>query len=348
MTEAKTEHQFTVATHFLRLLSDYLANSGHELAPLFQATGIPLNALDDPNGRVPFDSFNRLCTEASKLLNDPSLGLSLGQSARIGYLGTHGFALTSCANGVELMQQSVRYSALVIDAAYSEFEFRDREIIRYWRSNLPDNAPLGRLQDELYQAFTVALVRYLFNRQDLAPNWVSFRHARPNDVGPYDALFRCPVYFDAANTAIGFDPEYINLPLPHANAQLRRIMDDVCARLLKALGNSLEPTWLAMVRQAVLASFSHGMPELPVIASSTGMSEDELKGKLSDRGISFRSLVDNLRQGLARGYVRDPNLSLVDITYLLGFSEQSTFQRAFKRWTGMSPGQYRKEASPET
>jgi AraC-like DNA-binding protein len=72
------------------------------------------------------------------------------------------------------------------------------------------------------------------------------------------------------------------------------------------------------------------------------MSEEQLKEALSARELSFRGFVDNLRQALALGYIRDPQMSLVDIAYLLGFSEQSAFQRAFKRWTGMPPGDYRR------
>ncbi|WP_367114619.1 helix-turn-helix transcriptional regulator [Aquabacterium sp.] len=70
------------------------------------------------------------------------------------------------------------------------------------------------------------------------------------------------------------------------------------------------------------------------------------KEHFAQRGISFRSFIDELRQALALGYMRDPNLSLVDIAYLLGFSEQSAFQRAFKRWTGQTPGDYRRKPAP--
>ena len=97
-----------------------------------------------------------------------------------------------------------------------------------------------------------------------------------------------------------------------------------------------------MARSAVLESFKLGMPELVHVASAANMSEEELKKQLAKRGLSFRSFVDDLRHGLAMGYVRDPTLSLVDIAFLLGFSEQSAFQRAFKRWTGKPPGDYRK------
>lgn len=304
--------------------------------------GIDEALLNDPNSRVPFSSFHTLCDLTAEALGEPSLGLKLGQSVRPGHLGSHGFALMSCSTAGELMQQSARYSALTIDAGHNVFERKGDEFIRYWRRNLPGGESLGRLQDELHQATLVTLARWFVNREDLNPNWVSFRHAKPADVSDYDRVFRCPVHFGAAETAVGFDAGFASLPLPHANAQLHRIMDDLCAQLLKQQGNALEPPWLAIARRSVLEAFKLGVPEIGEVARATGLTEDQLKENLSQRGLSFRGLLDDLRRALAVGYMRDPSLGLVDIAYLLGFSEQSAFQRAFKRWTGMTPGDYRR------
>ena len=177
-------------------------------------------------------------------------------------------------------------------------------------------------------------------------DWVSFRHARPLDVRAYEDVFRCPLRFDAPETALGIDARYLDVRLPHANAQLRRIMDDLCAQLLKQLGDTVEPAWLAIARRTVLESFKDGVPEVNAVAKATGFTEAQLKGQLSQRGLSFRGFIDELRRSLALGYTRDPSLGLVDIAFLLGFSEQSAFQRAFKRWTGMTPGDYRRTSSP--
>ena len=92
----------------------------------------------------------------------------------------------------------------------------------------------------------------------------------------------------------------------------------------------------------MLESFQKGFPDMAEVARATQLSEQALKDKLNERGLSFRAFIDDLRQALAVGYMRDPTLSLVDVAYLLGFSEQSAFQRAFKRWTGQTPGDYRK------
>jgi AraC-like DNA-binding protein len=98
-------------------------------------------------------------------------------------------------------------------------------------------------------------------------------------------------------------------------------------------------------RREIMSSFERGMPKLEQIAAAIDLSPRALRGRLSKKRISFRVLADEVRCGLALSNVHDSTLSLVDLAYLLGFSEQTSFQRAFKRWTGRSPGEYRREAT---
>ncbi|MDE2422507.1 MAG: AraC family transcriptional regulator [Gammaproteobacteria bacterium] len=336
-----SEH-FSVAVHFLKLLTDYVESKNLPSTNLLQHVGLHEESLQDPNGRIPFEQFSRLCDLTADMLHEPNFGLKLGQSIRPGHLGSHGFALMSCSTPDELIQQHIRYSALTIDAIHIDIVQKGNEIIRYTRSNLLNQTPISKLQEQLHVSTSVTLARWFVNRMDLNPNWISFQHTKPDDIHEYTELFRCPIKFSQPETAISIDANFFNLTLPHANPQLRRIMADLCAQLLKQLGNALEPLWLAKVRKAVLEAFQDGLPDIKVAALKSGISEEELKERLAERGLSFRGFVDDLRQALAVGYIRDPNLSLVDIAYLLGFSEQSAFQRAFKRWTGMTPGDYRK------
>lgn len=339
--DASILENYSVAVHFMRLLTDYTERHGLPLDRLLELANIHHDILNDPNDRVRFSDFAHACDIAANVLSDPDLGLNIGQTIRPGHLGTHGFAMMSCATAEEMLLQSARYSALTMDVGHNEFKMNGAECVRYWRSNLPEGVTLGRLQEDLNQATSVTLVRWFGNREDLNPSWVSFRHSKPSNIRAYETLFRCPLRFEASETAIGFPSDYLKLRLPHADTQVNRIMRDLCTQLIKKLGNALEPAWLAIARKTVLESFKHGMPEIAAVAKATEMTEAELKELLSERGITFRSFVDELRQAMALGYIRDPKMGLVVIAYLLGFSEQSAFQRAFKRWTGMTPGEYR-------
>lgn len=334
--------QFSVAVHFFKLVIDYIQTKDVDVADFLHKAGLHEIALQEPNDRIPFDTFSELCEFTAFYFNEPNLGLKLGESIRPGHLGSHGFALMSCSNVTELIQQHIRYSALTIDALHIEVEKKGDEYIRYCKSNLPNQAPLGKIQEQLNMATTVALSRWFVNRLDLNPQWISFQHDRPENIEEYQKLFNCPISFSQSYTAIGINAGLFNLSLPGANPQLKRIMDDLCAQLIKKLGNTLEPAWLAQARQVIIQSFQTGLPEIEIIAQEIHLTEEEFKNLLSEREMSFRGFVDELRYALALGYVRDPALNLVDISYLLGFSEQSAFQRAFKRWTGMTPGEYRR------
>ena len=342
--DGEPRQEFTVALHFFQLLTDYTSRHGLAGERLLELAGLPVHvAKGDENGRVAFDVFNRLFEVAASELGEPSLGLKIGQRVRPGHLGTHGYALMNCSTALELAQQSSRYSALTIDACHNVIIKRGNEYVRVVHSNLPGGALVGRLVDELQHSIAATFGRWITNHEDLNPLWASFRHEHPGDISVYEEVFRCPLRFGAEETAIAMDSRFADLPLPLADPQVRRVMEDMCAQLVKQLGKALEPSWLASARRNALGAFQQGVPTLDVIAQSVGLSDHEFKDLLSARGISFRAFLDDLRRALSTAYMQDQGLSLVDIAYLSGFSEQSAFQRAFKRWTGMTPGDYRRQ-----
>lgn len=142
----------------------------------------------------------------------------------------------------------------------------------------------------------ITLARWLIGRPDIRPAWVAFRHAQPDDIREYQALFQCPLHFGAADTALAFDERYLDLSLPQANSQVRGMMDALCERLLQQLGSLVEPDWLLACRRAILKSFEAGVPELPQIAAALQMTPRLLRQRLSGSGINFRRLVDALRR----------------------------------------------------
>lgn len=331
----------TVAVHYMRVIFDYLQRKNYSADQFLAEIHVNKSLFDHPNERIDFQIFNQACHLLQDKFQHPNLGICLGQLVSTGHLGPHGFALMTCSNARELMQQNMRYSALTIDAGSNVFERKGHEFIRYWKSNLGENHPLGKLQDELHQASYVNLSRHLFNQHDLSPLWVSFQHDQPEDISEYENLFRCPIYFSAEHTAIGFHERFLDYPLPSSNESVHIVMSDLRHQLLKQLGSHLEPSWLAVVRKTIMESFQMGGVSFEELAQITGFTADELKTEMNRHQLNFRTLVDDIRQSLAISYVRNPKLSLVEIAFLLGFSEQSAFQRAFKRWTGKTPKEYR-------
>ena len=348
-TPAISSSDFTVAAHYVRLLAGHCESHGLPTARLLSEVELPIDALDDVDARIPFTAYGLMMEFASESLRDPNLGLHLGQAFRPGYLGAYGLVLQACTTFRDLIPRMVRYAALMHDACRDEVEERDGQFILRWRSNLPDNADPGRHHSELNFASIVVQASWMAGVDDETPLWVSFRHSRPANIIEHEALFACPLHFGAAENAIAFAANLLDLPLLQPNPPVLRAMEALSEQMLQKLQAGAEPLWVKACKKAIVDSLRDGTPEVEPIAAKLNISARNLRRRLADRNLNFRNLVDDLRHELAKRYMEDPTLDLEDIAFLLGFSEQSAFQRAFRRWTGETPGRLRRSlARPHT
>lgn len=331
----------TVAVSYVRLLADYAGWHGLPVAVLLQEAGLAAGALDDVDVRLLFRDYARMMEHAVQGLSDPNLGLHLGQQMRIGHLGAYGVMMASCSTVADMVPRMVRYAALMHEACRDEIEERGGEWILHWRSNLPGNVSPGRQHVEQNFASMVAMHAWATGKET-APLWVSFRHPQPDDVRELEAFFSCPLRFDTSEDSIAYPMQALETPLLQANLPVRQAMETLSERQLKKLGLRSDPEWLRVCRNAIADALSQGTPELNSIAAVAGVPGWKLRRLLAEHGLNFRVLVDDVRRDLAKRYVADPALSLVDVAFLLGFSEQSAFQRAFRRWTGEAPGRLRR------
>lgn len=328
----------TVAMPLLRLVVDYCRLHGLQHGTLF--TGLPVDA----DARLSFDSFARICASAAAALGDPAFGLHLGLQARPGHLGVHGFTLMSCANGHQQLERSLRYSSLVNAGFRNEVVLEESSCIRFWRPNGAASGSYDRIQKDLSVALWIAISRQVSGFEHAAPSWVSFSYPRPGNALEYEQAFACPVHFAAPDTAACFPRKLLDQAMPQANEEVRQAMDHLCEQWLKRQVESSRPAWLGECRRFIIQAFGEAPPSLSGVAAQLGLLPGELKRLLAGQQLNFRKLVDTLRFELARSYIGDARLSLVDVAYLLGFSEQSAFQRAFKRWSGLTPGEFREQA----
>ena len=165
------------------------------------------------------------------------------------------------------------------------------------------------------------------------------RHAPPACEEAYRDFFNAPVFFTAAGDCILLPLDAVDRALPGTNPQFARIHDqlnvDYLAQLRKGdLGHR--------VKAGILDALPSGSVANEQVAKDLGMSVRSLQRKLAEESTSFRDLLDASRQEMALGYIRDPGIELSEIAFLLGFSDQSAFSRAYKRWTGETPNEVRK------
>ncbi|MCH8867026.1 MAG: helix-turn-helix domain-containing protein, partial [Proteobacteria bacterium] len=165
----------------------------------------------------------------------------------------------------------------------------------------------------------------------------------PATVHPdaYRDALRAPVQFNSEVGSIHFDKDTLNEPLPHGTPNIAKATDKIAEQYIEAL----DPHKVAsQVRRLLIDLLPSGKVDQGMVSSQLHRSTSTLQRQLQAEGLSYRDVLESTQRGLAENYLRDRKYSHAQISYLLGFSEQSNFSRAFKRWTSLSPRQYQESA----
>lgn len=322
---------------YARGLIDHLRQRQLDVSPLLALAGLDEAALDQPARTLAATTYAGLWAEAERLSGDAQLGLHVGEVVRPGKYGVLGYVMMSCETLGESLLRQLRYQDLVGKSGRSELvQTGDRCELR-WHSAM---ARASRHVGEEHVASWVAFARWILGTPGRDPVEVQFEHPAPADVSEHQRLFRCPLRFGQAYTAVAFEPGLLKLPLRDKNPEMRALMDRH-AEMLLAQQVQGEAELTQEIRETIARQLADGVPEIEVVAAQLKVQPRTLQRRLSQAGTSYKDLVDDVRRRQALKYIADPRLNLPEIAFLLGFSEQSSFQRAFKRWTGLPPGQYR-------
>jgi AraC-like DNA-binding protein len=177
----------------------------------------------------------------------------------------------------------------------------------------------------------------------LDPMQVEFTYPAPDDVKAYEDLFRCRVVFGAPQWRMSWRLADADRPFVASNRDLARANDHILDRAVK----SLRPeTLVERVKLEMIDELPSGRASADAIAQAMGMSGRSLQRRLAEEGSSYKDLLAEVRRDLARQYVEESETSVTDISFLLGFSDVSSFSRAFKRWFGVSPAAARQGGLP--
>jgi AraC-like DNA-binding protein len=167
---------------------------------------------------------------------------------------------------------------------------------------------------------------------------IEFRRAPPAQIEDFQKLLRAPLQFGTARTRLVFDADAIERPLEGGNPELARHHDAIALQYLSRIERD---NIQARVREVLTRRLSHGEPSQEDVAELLNMSARTLQRKLGDGGTTYKEILDETRRVLALAYLSAPRHTVSDVTYMLGFSAGSSFTRAFRRWTGQSPSNWR-------
>jgi AraC-like DNA-binding protein len=296
----------------------------------------PLDALD-PDERVPIAPSLELLRGAVEMTGDPDLGLKAAREIALGDYGAIEYVVNSASSMRDAIALLGRYLPLINDALEFSMRIENGKALIQLESRvvLPRAAA-----DFQLAAFYVATLRH--RRQPIDPNFeVLFTHVRPENVDEYERTFAPGlVRFSAPWSGFVLDPRSLEQPYESADPALHGVLRKYADVLLADLPKTASVT--ERVRALIGEQLSSGEAGADRIARSLHMSRRTLGRKLEHEGTTFKQLLDDTRRRLALRYVGGHDLGLTEIAFLLGFSQAGPFHRAFKRWTGQTPLEYRR------
>lgn len=330
----------TLAVNFLQSLFDVVNKSETTKEELLKAAGLVLDLEEESSQRISGKQYCDLLDLAAQQCKDRDIGLHMGEAIKPGHYGVLGYACMSSKTFEDTFQRMHRYQALVSDIGSSRVQQLDDQVKFQFECDTRPFPP--RHLSEEHLAGVITFSRWISNNKG-APSSVHFQHSQPDDISEHKRIFNCPVLFDQKETAIYFPADLLDAPLPQADPVLSKMMDTYAEQQLIKLpkGESL----MDQAKRALADLLQNGEPNLEKLASRLNLSARTLQRQLKQEDLSYQALLEKIRNQLALGYIQQNHLSLTDIAFLLGFSEQSSFQRAFKRWTGETPGRYRKKVN---
>ncbi len=301
--------------------------------------GIDMDATPAFDARVPTSVLhNALISHAGREI-DPLIGLKYAELMHPAGYHAFGVMLTSSTTLRAFCHRVCRYWAYINTG--DEVFFNERGELAYRPcvvSELSEEPYESLIHGSAWAATIVKLLR-LGARPDYAPKKIMLAFATPQGYeDQYSAFFRCPIEYDADTTTLCFDVDDLDEALPGGNAQLARHSECLVYKYVK---DFVEFSVINRARMVLFELLPRGNFALDTLAESMETGQQQLAQDLKDAGTTYQQLLSDTRQELAEEYIERADLTINEIAYMLGFSDCSNFARSFRRWTGMSPSDYR-------
>lgn len=314
----------------------YLAAQGFEHSTVLQTADTDPSVLSSPDGYIDTDTYARVQNAAVILTGDDRFGFHMGQYADAGSWSILGYLMMNCRTLGEAFEKSRRYSRII----GNQIDARPR--LYPGRACIVFSSNSGTASRHCYESALSSSVRIMRRLTGIriTPKLVTFSHTVAGGEAEYAEYFGCPVVFGEKDTSLTFDTGVARMPVLVPNEALRARFEEYAQEVLTAFAYRGKHT--AMVRKLVVERMDDPRLSIRSIAREAAMSVRTLQARLREEGVVFRDLVRDVREELAKKHFRD-GYSIDQTAYLLGYSEGSAFRKAFKKWTGTTPGDYREK-----
>lgn len=301
----------------------------------FKDLPIPVDALDDIKA-VPANHFFELHERLDQVLG-PGFSVRVGQQMKMDDYGVLGLSWKTCSKAGEIFERCERYFKLLSNTYVFKVE-KEGEIskVHLFRDAYRRGVALS---NEATFSATVVVLKAMTGT-DMAPVSLSLKHGAPKDMKSYHEAFKCPILFNQPHNFIAYKTTDLETRTAKADISINEFLVERVEEETKGIEASPIKI-VADVKNLIEDALPSGIPSIIEIGEHMGMSSRTLTRRLSESGISFRDLVKQTQEKISKDLLRNSSSTVGEIAFQTGFSEQSAFSRAFKRWTGQSPLEYR-------
>ena len=327
---------------YVNILFEYMRDKAMvDTDSFLQQLQIDKNTLLDDEGLMPMSQFVMILEEAAKYIGDENLGLHYYQNIDFRRLGIFGYVLLNSTTIGEALYFSSRYYCLFQQGMEHKLvEERDTAILTY--NIITKNFPKSRQDAEMTLMGAVTLIRILYG-DEWQHTAVHFSHQAPDDISEHIKLLGSNIHFNKPDNSLFFDKQLLNTPVHNIDIQLKKSLSFTMEHLLSINQEQLAQDWLHAFQEQIINSLENGVPKIDEIADKMFISKRTLQRRLSNDGLSFLSVIESIRYKLSSNYLSASEVILQDIAITLGYSDVSSFSRAFKRWTDMTPLEFRRK-----
>jgi len=326
----------TIGQIYVRLVEMY----GIDSEVLLRQSGVDPAVTRDANARLPSSVSDVIVLRAAAQIPDPAFALRAARCWHPSNLGALGYAWLGSSTLRTALRRLERYARILGEKAAMQLR-ESRDGLRVVYDHRRGKPLLNAIGTDFAMSLVMDMCRMNYGAF-LRPVEVNLRRARPENPEPWKRFYGCPIRFAASEDSLLLSPRAANEVLPTANRQIAATLDEILTRQLAELDRT---NTAARCKAALLDRLPSGEVAEDEMAKELHMSRRTLQRKLAELDTSYQKLVDDMRRDLALRYLEDPRKSVMDVTFLLGFSGHSAFTRAFRRWTGNSPTGYRAQRS---
>lgn len=330
--EATTQASWAVAIK--RTLETY----GCDPAPIFAAAEICLEDLSDPNARFPTRKTSALMQGSVMATADPAFGLAVGRHMRPTSAHAMGFSIWASNNLREAIERVQKFFKIYTTSCYCAFEKQGEQYLISSHAYPAYQALINPEDLEAMISTILQTFRHLFpGRLEIYKVGLS-RPGPPKNVADFERFFKCPIEWGYNGLYVQLNAEQVEAQLPTANAELALQSDKLCQDYIVRFDRQ---DIINQVSNTLVEMLPQGEPGMAEVASKLMLSSRTLQRKLKSQNSCFKQLLEDVRREMAIQYIRQTHVPIGEISYRLGFAHINNFSRAFKRWTGKTPIDYR-------